>query len=273
MPPAVLLSTMAPLPPPVRRSLWLASVITAITPVAPNSLTLTPTASTANASASWTKRPALSVPALSALSVCTAVLMARSAVPMASSACRRSALAVTFVLLPAAFRMLPASETTLTWWAVTSPSETSPLAFSRTLLPVAVMAASPAMVRLPPSASRLTVPVVAMFTPLLSNRSALALRVMWPLPLAMLLLTTTSPPVDCTRMEPLPSALTATLSSSAPSLSVTVPPASRTTEAFWPVMRSCHAPVTVLTSDGTAALVRLTSTATVSTATASVSLR
>ena len=63
------------------------------------------------------------------------------------------------MVLPAAFTMAPVSATTLTFAAITWPSVTLPDAFRRTLLFVAVIEAVPSMLRSPPSASTLTVPV------------------------------------------------------------------------------------------------------------------
>ena len=60
--------------------------------------------------------------------------------------------------------MAPVSATTLTWVALTWPRVTLPNAFKRTLLFAAVMLAVPDMVRSPPSASTLTVPVEAVLT-------------------------------------------------------------------------------------------------------------
>ena len=57
--------------------------------------------------------------------------------------------------------MAPVSATTLTLVALTWPRVTLPDAFRRTLLFVAVMLAVPSMVKSPPSASTLTVPVEA----------------------------------------------------------------------------------------------------------------
>ena len=92
--PAVVRSTMAPLPPVVRTSLCVASlVVVRVAPSLPTRFTLAATSSTLRASASNTKMPPL--PAR-ALSVATVVSRWFTLSAMAVPALRRKALAVMF---------------------------------------------------------------------------------------------------------------------------------------------------------------------------------
>ena len=163
--------------------------------------------------------------------------------------------AVTFLLLPAAFTMAPVSATTLTFVAITWPKVTLAEAFRRTLLLVAVMLAVPSMVKSPPSASTLTVPVEVVLTsaPAAKLMPLCALRVMWPVLLKMSVLTIKLPAFTSTSTEPVPCALTAVPARPAPaalavpSFSVTVPPATSTIWPLLPVTKSdCAASLTVL---------------------------
>ena len=142
--------------------------------------------------------------------------------------------------------MAPVSATTLTFVATTWPSVTLPEAFRRTLLLAAVMLAVPDIVRSPPSASTLTVPVEAVLTsaPAAKLMPVCALSVMWPVLLKMSVLTIKSPVFTSIRTEPDPFALNAVPAIPArpplaePSFSVTLPPATRTMLPLLPVTRS-----------------------------------
>src|SRR3989339_577053 len=276
VPPAT--KTMLPLV-PATRSLCAASVTVLVVAVALKSLTLTVTVSTLTALSSVMKMPAVSVPVLSAVTVPTLVLRWLPAAPIASSAARRRFVAVTFLLLPVALMMAPVSARMLTLAAVTLPSVTLLAALSLALLAVAVTLASPAIVKAPPSASRLIVPAVPVLmstrvaVPLPSSTSVAAFSVMWPVPLMMSLLTTRLPVFTSISTEPAPLALTAVPSMPAPVVlavplfRVTVPPATKTMLPLVPATRSlCAASVTVLVV--AVALKSLTLTVTVSTLTA-----
>ena len=127
--PAVVLSTMAPLPPVVRTSLCVASpVIVSVAPSLPTRFTLTATSSTLKASASSTKMPPLAAHALSFATV-VSKWFTLSAIDV--PAFRRKALAVMFWLgsLPpltkaSASKILPAVAVMLTWPSINSISPT-----------------------------------------------------------------------------------------------------------------------------------------------------
>ena len=249
--PAVVRSTMAPLPPVVRTSLCAASlVVVRVPPSLPTRLTLTATSSTLKASASSTKMPPLAARALRVPTVVSRwFTLWATAVPALSlkPAARMSWSPSLVVVTASASKMLPAVAVMLTVPVakVMSPTVTLVAASSRAvaLAPVLSSTLLALCVIEPVPASRSMLPLPATVLAVRTSASAAKLKVRaartltLPLVLEISALTVMSVPAPrvCKSTLPVPWLLTAT-PSVLPSLSVKLPAVVRSTMALLPAL-------------------------------------
>ena len=249
--PAVVRSTMAPLPPVVRTSLCAASlVVVRVPPSLPTRLTLTATSSTLKASASSTKMPPLAARALRVPTVVSRwFTLWATAVPALSlkPAARMSWSPSLVVVTASASKMLPAVAVMLTVPVakVMSPTVTLVAASSRAvaLAPVLSSTLLALCVIEPVPASRSMLPLPATVLAVRTSASAAKLKVRaartltLPLPLTMSALAVMSVPAPKVWIStlPVPLALMA-MPSALPSWSVIEPAVVSSTIAPLPAL-------------------------------------